>query len=316
MAFIDDFLNNKYITTRIENDNLDLTIISSLNCKGSLDDFVHSFINAESFPYTNYLYNELVACSKDRLSRDDLIALNGIVKRYTQLVDINLEKIFNKMSDDDISKEYGFTKEEISIMGRTSIYNHIKGGHFCEMLLMNIMMELKYEKVLSKLYWCLFHSSDSPTPTGIDVPFYKKEKKSLFLGECKLYKDIKAAIASVVKDIEEILNNYKFNEELLNWQIKIREIPENVKEDIKDLGAFIDKDAFINNLKEIYCVGFVVANKIDEALLLKYLGTLKINNKYSGKIKVFIVVVPIDSKDDFVVSCEKAIDELGEEYGY
>ena len=129
------------------------------------------------------------------------------------------------------------------------------------------------------------------------------------LGECKLYKNIKAAIRSCYKDLDDIYNGNKFSRDFREWIVKFRCMNENVRNWMNE-NSLTELNNFYDFIEKIICVGFVVADKIDEDELEENLSSLNDFVKKQKK-EIVLITIPIESKDVFVKCCYNALKKIG-----
>lgn len=296
METIDYIVSNSYLT-KITTDNSSEVIVFSIpNIKTNIDDYARTFINFKTFPYVNTEYGFLLDSTINDLDLESRIEVNGIIRKYQKEIEDLLKKQFEAKED------YLSLSDDERIECLTSI----KGGQYAEMLLMNILIDLGYSKILSKLY--LEVGEGHPSPSLIDVPCIKG--KSLVLGECKLYSNIHEAIKSVNKDLKDIVEKDKFDKEFKEWGRKIKQIPEKIKNYIISFNPFDDKNKLVDDLDEIVVTGFVMG-KVDESLIKEELEKYPLPKSSNVKFKIYLILVPISDKKAFINACYKALSTIG-----
>ena len=72
-----------------------------------------------------------------------------------------------------------------------------------------------------------------------------------------------------------------------------------------------EKDKLIENVDEINVIAFVLGNQIDETTLKEFLQTFSFS--VIEKFNIFLIAIPIESKDEFVSYCVEAISDLKKE---
>lgn len=299
-----DIFDNSFVKTRWKDDKVIIRTISFLDAVPSLEQYVERFINLRTFPYVNTTYGKLLNDSFNSLDRDYQIEIRSKIQSYLNDVEQKEFESFNDLDNAGLL-EFGFEQEEIDKSDKKELFNGVKGGYYCEMLLSNILMSLGYEIIISKLYF----QYGSLSPTGIDVPFINMESKTLVLGECKLYKNIRAAIRSCYKDLDDIYNKNKFSRDFVEWINKFRSMNENVKNWMDD-NSLTDLDKFYNFLEKIVCVGFVIGDKIDDDILKATLSSLD-DFEEKQKKQIVLITIPTESKDTFVECCYNALKKIG-----
>lgn len=280
-------------------------IIRSINSfRLNNKDLAEIFINLNTFPYTNTLYGKIINNDFSKLNRKNKAEILAILDKYQNEIDLGILKKFEEVSDDDLVDYFCFDEAEISSKTRTDLFSSVSGGQYCEMLLTYIAICLGYEKILPKLYFEWGYLS----PTGIDVPYLDLENKKLLLGECKLYKNIKSAIKSVYNDLNSIYNYDKFDKEVKEWRTKIGSIDDNIANFLLDNDIY-SKGDLLTYIKEVDVVGFVVGNSINQEDLKKIIDSYA-DFGFKKAFNVYMIVIPIDSKDAFVECCHNVIGEM------
>ena len=294
---LEDLLNNKYIVTLWEDERTIIRAVSSFYIECSLDKYVEQFINIKTFPYVNSLYNKLLNDGFDELPLDKQREIRFIIKKYVSELDSREFEIFKNKTKAELKEEYGFSETELNRSDIVSLFGSVKGGYYCEMLLFRILLSLGYDKIISKLY---FQFGDV-SPTGIDVPFINVKTKTLVLGECKIYKNIKSAIKSCYKDLDSIYNDDKLNREFVEWNTKYSCL-NDVFRGFVEQNHIVHLDDLVNSMNKIVCLGFVVGNKIGLSDLTKILHDIP-DFGLRNKFDVLLITIPIESKDMFIEKC-------------
>ena len=299
-VYHNDILSEKWTD---ESHNIIIRKISLFNDK-DYDTVAKKFITLKTFNYTNTLYGALIEDTLNQLSNIEKISLLSILEEYENEIDKKIQELFDAADNASLKEEFEFTDSELLNESRTELFSKVKGGQYCEMLLSYLAVKLGYEKILPKPYfeWGLL------SPTGIDVPYIDLNNKSLLLGECKIYKNIKAALKSCYKDLNDIYNGNKLDKEVKEWRKKITSIQDNISDIIAE--NINDKNDLLNYINEVKIVGFVMGNKIEnlKAELTKFNDFSKKN-----KISVYMITIPLESKDSFVEACHKVISDMKKE---
>lgn len=297
--------NSSFITNERKMGNIFLKSISLFN--DDFDALAKKFINKKTFPYVNTAYNKLFL-ETDELSKKQIDEIISILSNMFSEFEKAERKYFENLDNENFTLEYGIEKSKCSVEDMDKIFDSIKGGYLCEMMLYNILIELGYEKIISKLYlvWNEF------SPTGIDVPCINFNKKSLVLGECKFYRTLKAAITSCAKDIISIYNSDRLDIDINNWHNKITMVPDDVYDFLVDK-KIKTKEDFLLNVDEIISLGFIIVeheslDDIEKELLELGETILK------SKEKIVLYVIPIKSKNALLNACYKRITNLKEEF--
>lgn len=300
MSFIENsFLKNKWYSSN----KRAIRYISILNDVDDANEYTKKFLNFRTFPYVNTLYGKLLENSFDELQKDDKIEIVSRLKSYLNEIEIKRQEEFNKLTSEQLVEYFDFSLKEINC-SKDDLYKQISGGYFGEILLFNILIELGYEKIISKLYleW------GALSPTGIDVPCINMNSKEFVFAESKLFKNIDSALKKVHEDLDNIINKNKLDNEITEWYKRIKMLPENVKEYLLENGIESKKDIYEKSNK-IYIIGFVVGNKIDEFKLQNKLNTLD-DFEFPDNVDVLIIGVPIDSKDVFIKNCFEVLEKM------
>lgn len=286
----------------------DKKVISKLNIKQEdkegYEEIVKKFIKLESFPYISTEYAELV---KDPIENDltelDKIQIVAHIKAMMKEFDIAITEYVNKKDIDTIRKDFFY--DEWTGENKEEIISSIKGGEYAEIMLNQILIDNGYDKVLSKIneQW------GRVCPTGIDVVYVNLEKKKLVLIESKFYKKYLDALKSVNKDLKDIIDGDKLDNELLEWEKRIKQMSEKLQTWYADM-IHLNKNNKIGLMEyfdEIYVIGFVMSNK--NRNFDKKVEEYKLEYK-NKEYKTLLISVPIISKDKFILSCFSRIDEL------
>ena len=300
------FYDNSYIKEIWKHNNTSVKVISSLNSSGDLLDYTKKFINIRTFPYVNSQYGKIIDEMYNSLPKKSKIEVIGILEKYLHEIEDEQFKQFTKLTDDELVSNFLFDEDDLK-QSREDLFKNISGGQYCEMLLFNILISLGYKKIISKLYL----EYGKLSPTGIDVPAINIENKSLVFGECKIYKNIKNAISNAVKDVQRIINGDKIEKDLIEWESKFSMIPDEIGEYLYENKMF-NKTNLIENVDEINVIAFVLGNQIDETILSDFLKNFSLSN--IEKFNIFLIAVPIESKDEFVSYCVEAISDLKKEF--
>lgn len=306
-SYINELKNNSFYETKWETGSIVFKTISFFKIENALDEFVRRFINIKTFPYVNTVYNDLLVSSFDELPYEKKIEVKAIIEKYLNELDQNKKNEFNSKTDDQLCDEYSFSKEDIKAYSREELFKSVKGGYYCEMLLYCILMSLGYTKIISKLYLQFGVAS----PTGVDAPFINFEDKTLILGECKIFKSITNAISSCLNDLDKLYNHDKFEREFKEWKSKYSLLNDSFRLFLESnkVETFID---FVDCLNETICLGFVVGNEINEEDLKNKLLSIS-EYKPKSKTTVLLIVIPIDSKDEFIEKCYNALQTINKE---
>lgn len=288
------------------NDNTIIRVLSNLRVSSdlSLKQYVRKFINLRVFPYVNSMYGKLVEDFYEKLAPYEKKEILEILKkRMTDIDKIKYDE-FKKLKRKEINQEFN-----IRGVNKKNMFAEISGGHYGEMFLNYIFISLGYEKILSKLYieW------GKLSPTGIDVPYIDLEKRVLLLGESKIYKNIKNAIDNVIKDIINIHDGIKLENEIIEWNSKIGMMPDRVKDYF--VNNNIENQCFFEqNFNKILIVGLVIGDNIETKKLKEKIDNISIFLP-KEKYEIIILVVPVVSKDEFIQNCIEVIDDMIQEIG-
>lgn len=300
---MDNLINNEFVETKEIIDNIFIKTISVFKIESNLEEYVKKFINIKSFPYINTDYGKIL---ENYIEDLDELQKVEIVGHLEDLL-INLNKIkkdsFMKLSNEDL---LSLTEaEEIELQNREELYNGFKGGEYGEMFLSQMLYTLGYEKILSKLaiQW------GELSPTGIDVPYINLNSKTLILCESKFWKNFNQAFKSIKKDIDDILDKEKLDNEVIEWKKRIRSMPNDVRNwFLKNKNEIISKKFFEENFK-IIVFGVVICNEINYEDIKKQISKvfgLDLERKY----KVYLMAIPIEDKNKLIAVCEKCIKDI------
>lgn len=299
--FIDELKDNSFYKIEWEYGSVMIKAISFFRFEKSIDEIINRFISIKTFPYVNTVYNTLLNESFDELPLNNKIEVKSIIQKYLNELDENKRIEFFSKTDDQICDEYGFADDEIKKMSRDEMFKSIKGGYYCEMLLYCVLLSLGYHKIVSKL----FLQFGLASPTGIDAPFINLNKRVIVLGECKIFKNIINAVSSCLNDLNEIYNKDKFKKEFSEWRTKYSLLNEEFR-NFLETNSIETFDEFINNINETICLGFVIGNEIEKEKLKNKLMSIP-DYAFKGKMSILLVVIPIESKDDFIDKCYNAL---------
>lgn len=302
-----DIKENVFYKSIWESTNSKVIVRTISVFKSQIPDLAKEFINFKTFPYANTLFGELLNFDFKKITKIQKEEILGILEKYENEIDLEIEKKFCEAQESELVENLSMEEEKVKTIDRAELFKEVKGGQYCEMLLTNLAINLGYEKILPKLYLEWGYLS----PTGIDVTYFDLKNKKLLLGECKIFKDIKAALRSVHKDLDKIYNDSKLDQEISEWKSKLYSMPDTVANEIID-NELYSKEAVINYVKEVEVVGFVIGNTIDSEKLKDYIDSF---NDFSAleKIKVYMVTIPIESKDYFVECCHNVIRDMRKE---
>ena len=290
-----DLSNNSFLIKKwISSGKTTIRLISVLNDKDNLNSFVKKFINFKTFPYVNTTYGRILENSFEELPKDEKIEVLSIMNKYLYDIESKIKEKFEALSEVELKEYFEFSDLEVK-ENKTKLYQQIAGGYFGEILLFNILLELGYNKIMSKLYieW------GNLSPTGIDVPCINIDLDEFVFAESKMFKNIKSALTRVYKDLDQIINHNKLDKEVEEWYAKFKMLPNEVREYLLKKNIKTKQDIY-HIAKKIYVVGFVIGNKIEEVTLQDELNNLE-EFDFSDNVEVIIVSVPILSKDELEI---------------
>lgn len=282
-------------------------VISKLNMDDEqneeYDEFVKKFLNLETFPYINTEYSKIIENGFDDLDKVEKIQVIGHIESLLKDFENALVDYINKNSIDVIREDFFY--DEWIEDNKEEIISSIRGGEYAEILLNQILINNGFIKVLSKLsqQWGRL------CPTGIDIVYVNLKSRRLILMESKFYKKYKDALKSVDKDLKDIVNGQKLDNELIEWKKRIKQMPEEIQAwYIKMIDSGKDnKEGLLEYFEEIDVIGFVMSNKEN-----KYMENFKeYKHEYKNNLfKMLLISVPIISKDKFISSCIKTLENL------
>ena len=282
-------------------------VISKLNIKDEeaegYDNFVKNFIDLKTFPYINTEYANIIEDEFEDLEKVEKLQIIGHIESLIKDFDDAIINYINKNEIDVIRDKFfyeGWVEEK-----KDEIISTVRGGEYAEMLLNQILINNGFMKVISKLsqQWGRL------SPTGIDIVYANLEEKKLVLMESKFYKKYNDALKSVDKDLKDIIDGTKLDNELLEWKKRLKQMPEEIQTWYIDMidSNKNNKEGLLEYFEEINVIGFVMANKDKNynRNFEEYKHEYK-NNSY----KVLLISVPIISKDKFISSCLTRLDEI------
>lgn len=193
---------------------------------------------------------------------------------------------------------------------------YIKRGEFGELILYHLLHEyFNADALISKIY---FKDSLSLAPHGFDAVHVDSEKRSLWLGESKLYKDGNKAIYELIKDLEGHFQTDFFHSEFTIISNRVQdddgEDDEFIKELISPETKCLDKLA---NIKIALFAGyssdcinqvnpsedtFLEKLKIEGQKMMDILNTGKEKHPWKNHLDVYLFLLPIKNKTEFVKS--------------
>lgn len=301
---INNFYENDLLREYYTCPNTLLRVISFPKMDDNLKNYVKKFLNLSTFPYVNALYGQLIKCSYDELPEHEKAALLYLLKAQIKEIDKREKKqIYTAQMCELIEKTCINITEKTT---KADIYSSIRGGQYGEMFLCYLLISLGFEKILSKLYleW------GPLSPTGIDAPYIDIENKVLVLAESKIYKSISSAVRSVMKDVNNIYNNNKFDLEVDEWLKKIAMMPETVQTYLLE-NKLDTKSKIVSNMNKIYIIGFVMGNcnENDIDCIKEIIDNIE-DFEEREKYELLLLVVPLKSKDNFIQCCIEVIDDM------
>lgn len=303
-------MNKIYHNSILRKDVEDLEnkkVISKLNIvdenNEGYDEFVKGFINIKSFPYISTEYADLIEDGIEDLNYLDKIQIMGHIKSLMKEYDDAITNYIYKNSIDEIRKNFFY--DDWIQDNKDEIIKSVKGGEYAEMMLNQILINNGFEKVISKIS----QEWGRLSPTGIDVVYVNLEQKKLILMESKFYKKYLDALKSVSKDLKDIIDKQKIDNELIEWEKRIKQMPENIQSWYAKMieNNENNKSGLLEYFDEIDVIGFVMSNNDNN--YKKNFSEFKHEYK-ENKYKVLLISVPIVSKEKFLESCLSRLDKL------
>lgn len=297
---MNNLINNDYIQTKEIIDNFFVKTISIFNDDSNLENFVKKFINIYTFPYINTDYGKIIQNYKDDLNEEKKIEVVAHLEFLLNKLNKVKKEAFMNLKDDEIIELMEVKIEELE--DKEKLFNNFRGGEYGEMFLSQMLFSLGYEKILSKL--CIQWGELSPT--GIDVPYIDIKNKKLVLCESKFWKDFNQAFKSIKKDIDDIINLDKFDNEILEWKKRISSMPNNIKTWFKENKEQVFSKEYFESNYEIIVFGVVICNKIDFKKIRKMITRIFCEDE-KKKYTIILTAIPIEDKNKLIAMCEKCV---------
>ncbi|MBO0468001.1 DUF1837 domain-containing protein [Enterococcus plantarum] len=263
-----------------------------------------SMVQMESKFY-NELFNDIpdFAFGKHQVNKR-LASGNGIIP----IVREAMQKIY---SIPEIKEASSYYTGNIDIEDK-----YIKRGEFGELILYHLLHEyFGADALISKIY---FKDSLSLAPHGFDAVHVDTERKNLWLGESKLYKDGSRAIYELIKDLNGHFKTDFFHSEFTIISNRVQdddgEDNEFIKELINPETKCLDKLA---NIKIALFAGyssdcinscsdpdnaFLDELKAESQKMLDSLSKGKENHPWKNHLDIYLFLLPLKNKTDFVKS--------------
>ncbi len=303
---LNNLVNNEYIQTKEIIDNFFIKTISIFNDDSDLESFVRKFINIYTFPYINTDYGKIIQNYKADLSDEKKIEITAHLEALLNNLNKAKKTAFMKLKDEEIIE---LTEADIDELDdKEKLFNNFRGGEYGEMFLSQMLFSLGYEKVLSKLYiqW------GELSPTGVDVPYIDIKQKKLVLCESKFWKNFNKAFKSIKKDIDDIIDYDKFDNEIVEWKKRISSMPDNIKSWFKENKEQAFSKAFFESNYEIIVFGVVICNKIDFKNIREQIKSI-FGEDNKKKYTVILTAIPIEDKNKLIAMCEKCVKNVLDE---
>ena len=297
---MNNLINNDYIQTKEIIDNFFVKTISIFNDDSNLENFVKKFINIYTFPYINTDYGKIIQNYKDDLNEEKKIEVVAHLEFLLNKLNKVKKEAFMNLKDDEIIELMEVKIEELE--DKEKLFNNFRGGEYGEMFLSQMLFSLGYEKILSKL--CIQWGELSPT--RIDVPYIDIKNKKLVLCESKFWKDFNQAFKSIKKDIDDIINLDKFDNEILEWKKRISSMPNNIKTWFKENKEQVFSKEYFESNYEIIVFGVVICNKIDFKKIRKMITRI-FGEDEKKKYTIILTAIPIEDKNKLIAMCEKCV---------
>lgn len=205
---------------------------------------------------------------------------------------------------------------------------YIRRGEFGELLLYHLLHEcFNADALISKIY---FKDSANLPPHGFDAVHVDLENKIIWLGESKLYKDGKAAIDALSKDVDEHFNIDFFESEFQiitnriegdNYPKWIEELVDPNKQVLKKLAkinialfagfdsemlnkmsenpTLSENDIEVDNLKNVLHTEIAQLNERLDRKIQKHC--------WKNKLNIYLFLFPMCDKNKFVADLHRKL---------
>lgn len=202
---------------------------------------------------------------------------------------------------------------------------YLRKGEFGELILHLLLRDFKNTlPLISKIY---FRDSLGTAVHGFDAIHIQPESKTLWLGESKIYKDGKLGIKALIQDIQEHIKNDYMESEFAIVSRKVQlfdDIPERKYWiDLLD-GATTLKEQLDNIVIPLLCTyESKIFSKYDDESLQEFVYEYEKevrelkkffddNNSHrlKSKLKIILLLFPIQSKKDLVSGMHKNLSML------
>lgn len=202
---------------------------------------------------------------------------------------------------------------------------YLRKGEFGELILHVLLREFKNTiPLISKIY---FRDSVGTAVHGFDAIHIQPDTKTLWLGESKIYKEGKAGIRALIEDIKEHIQNEYIESEfaIVSRKVKLfKDIPDRQYWlDIMDKTATL-KDQLNNIVIPLLCTyesenfskyddeelqEFISAYESEVRELKKYFDDNN-NHPLKSKLKIILLLFPVQSKKELVAGLHKNLSRL------
>lgn len=202
---------------------------------------------------------------------------------------------------------------------------YLRKGEFGELILHVLLRDFKNTiPLISKIY---FRDSYGTAVHGFDAIHIQPDTKTLWLGESKIYKDGKAGIKALIQDIQEHIQSEYMESEfaIVSRKVKLFEdIPERkywldlmdkataLKEQLNDIIIPLLCTYESENFSKYDDEGlqeFIDAYESEVRQLKKYFDDNN-NHRLKSKLKIVLLLFPVQSKKELVAGLHKNLSLL------
>lgn len=202
---------------------------------------------------------------------------------------------------------------------------YLRKGEFGELILHVLLRDFKNTiPLISKIY---FRDSFGTAVHGFDAIHIQPDTKTLWLGESKIYKDGKAGITALIQDIQEHIQSEYMESEFAIVSRKVK-----LFEDIPERQHWLDlmdkttklKDQLNNIVIPLLCTyesknfskyddeglqEFITAYENEVRALKRHFDDNN-NHKLKGRLKIILILFPVQSKKELVAGLHRNLSLL------
>lgn len=202
---------------------------------------------------------------------------------------------------------------------------YLRKGEFGELILHVLLRDFKNTiPLISKIY---FRDSYGTAVHGFDAIHIQPDTKTLWLGESKIYKDGKAGIKALIQDIQEHIQSEYMESEFAIVSRKVKlfdDIPDRqywlelmdkattLKEQLNDIVIPLLCTYESENFSKYDDEGlqeFIDAYESEVRQLKKYFDDNN-NHRLKSKLKIVLILFPVQSKKELVSGLHKNLSRL------